>query len=157
MYKKFNILCIFLSILLSILYFSFAFAGKEINITADKMEVLESEGLVVFTGHVKAIKKDLKVWANKLYVYYNKNKGQRNIYKIIALGQVIIKKQGWKGYCDKAVYFKDQNKLVLEGNPKVWYKNDLVEGDIITVYFNEDRSEVLAKGEGRVKVYLHEE
>jgi len=146
-------------ILVLFLLFSFVFCSEasEINITSDKMEVFESEGLVVFTGKVFGVKKDLKVWCDKMYVYYvTTPEGKKEINKIVALGKVIIEKGKWKAYAGKAVYFKNQEKLVLEETPKVWHDKNLVEGDIVIIYFNEDRSEILAKDQGRVraKVYL---
>lgn len=128
---------------------------SEINITADKMEVIESEGVAVFTGKVQAKRKDLEVFCDKMYVYYTAQNEKRNISRIIALGKVIINKGKWKAYSGKATYFKDQEKLVLEDNPKVWHDKNLVEGDIIIVYFNEDRSEVLSKYEGRVRATIY--
>ncbi len=136
-----------------------AFA-KEINIDADKMEIFEDEGLAVFTGKVYAQTKDMKLWADKLYVYYlrgNNTKGEskREIQRVVALGKVKIEKNKWKAVCGKATYYRDQEKLYLEEDPKVWHDENLVEGDIIIVYFNEDRSEVLSKDGGRVRVKFY--
>ncbi len=132
-----------------------ALAASELNITSDKMEVFESEGLAVFTGNVVAKKGDLKIWCDKMYVYYKNEGGKKVVNKIIALGRVIIEKGEWKAYADKAVYFKKQEKLVLEDNPKVWRDKNLIEGDTIIIYFNEDKSEILAKEQGRVRVMIH--
>lgn len=130
--------------------------ASEINITSDKMEVFESEGLVVFTGKVFGTRDDFKVWCDKMYVYYTTtSEGKRKISKIIALGRVIIEKGKWKAYAGKAVYFRNQEKLVLEETPKVWYEKNLVEGDIVIIYFNEDKSEVLAKDQGRVRARVY--
>ncbi len=134
----------------------YAFSQK-IKVLSDKMEVFENQGLIVFTGHVKAVKGDLTVWADKLYVYYKVENGKRNVKKLVALGNVVIKKDGWRSYSGKAVYFKPEEKLVLEEEPKVWHGKDLIEGDVVIVYFKEGRSEVLARGEGRVKVDVYSE
>ncbi len=131
--------------------------GQKIKVLSDKMEVFENQGLIVFTGHVKAVKGDLKVWANKLYVYYKIENGKRNVKKMVALGNVVIKKDGWRSYSGKATYFKPEERLILEEEPKVWHGKDLVEGDVVVVYFKEGRSEVLARGEGRVKVNVYTE
>ncbi|MCS7278493.1 MAG: hypothetical protein NZ530_00340 [Thermodesulfobacteriaceae bacterium] len=145
----FNIFNIFIFIFS---FYSLLLAASEIKVDADKMEVLESEGLVVFTGNVEATRKDLKVWTEKLYIYYNNSKeDKKTVTKLVALGRVRIQKGKWQAYAGKAVYFRDQDFLVLEEEPKVWYENHLVEGDVIKVYFKEDRSEVLAKKGGRVR------
>uniref|UniRef100_A0A7C4JRJ8 Lipopolysaccharide transport periplasmic protein LptA n=1 Tax=Thermodesulfobacterium geofontis TaxID=1295609 RepID=A0A7C4JRJ8_9BACT len=130
--------------------------SSEIDITSDKMQVFESEGVVVFTGKVFGVKGDLKVWCDQMYVYYTTTQqGKKEVSKVIALGKVIIEKGKWKAYAGKAVYFRNQEKLVLEETPKVWHDKNLVEGDIIVIYFNEDKSEVLAKDQGRVRARVY--
>lgn len=148
------------ALIFKIVFLTFCFMIKnafcsEVNITSDKMEVIESEGIAVFTGKVHAKRKDLEVFCDKMYVYYITQNGKKNITRIIALGKVIINKGKWKAYSGKATYFKDQEKLVLEDNPKVWHEKNLVEGDVVIIYFNEDRSEVLSRYEGRVRATIY--
>jgi len=146
------------------LYFFFLLIGlgfaKEINIQANKMEVYEDDGIAYFKGKVYAEAKGLRVWCDTLYVYYTKgNKGQgkeKEIERVLALGGVKIEKGEWKAVAGKATYFKFQEKLVLEENPKVWQGKNFVEGDIIIIYFNEDRSEVISKEGGRVRLKIYE-
>ena len=139
-----------------IFIFIYSLNASEINITANKMEVFESEGVVMFTGKVFGVREDFKVWCDRMYVYYiTTQEGKKKINKIIALGRVIIEKGKWKAYAGKAVYFKNQEKLVLEETPKVWHDKNLVEGDIVIIYFNEDKSEVLAKNQGRVRASVY--
>ncbi len=149
--KKDRLLPLWVAFLV-LLFFALANSG-DINITADKMEVLEDEGIAIFTGKVYAEEKDLKLWCDKLYVYYTKTEKGREIQKGVAVGKVRIEKGKWKASAGKASYFKPEEKLILEDQPKVWYENHLVEGDIVIVYFNEDRSEVLSKG-GRVRAVI---
>ena len=147
---------LFLICLILIFIFIYPLNASEINITANKMEVFESEGVVMFTGKVFGDKEDFKVWCDRMYVYYiTTQEGKKKINKIIALGRVIIEKGKWKAYAGKAVYFKNQEKLVLEETPKVWHDKNLVEGDIVIIYFNEDKSEVLAKNQGRVRASVY--
>jgi len=139
-----------------IFIFIYPLKASEINITANKMEVFESEGIVMFTGKVFGVREDFKVWCDRMYVYYTTTQeGKKKISKIIALGRVIIEKGKWKAYAGKAVYFKNQEKLVLEETPKVWHGKNLVEGDVVIIYFNEDKSEVLAKNQGRVRASVY--
>ncbi|MEM3560933.1 MAG: LptA/OstA family protein [Nitrososphaerota archaeon] len=142
-------------IILNFFYISVGITSQ-IDISADKMEVFDSEGLVVFTGKVFGIKENFKIWCDKMYVYYGiSSGGERQINKIIALGKVIMEKGKWKAYAGKAVYFRDQEKLILEETPKVWHDKNLIEGDIIIIYFKEDRSEILAKDQGRVRATVY--
>jgi len=149
---KKNILLSLLIAFSGLLFFDIAFSG-DINITSDKMEVLEDEGIAIFTGMVYAEEKDLKLWADKLYIYYTKSEKGRELQKGVAIGKVRIEKGKWKASAGKATYFKPEETLILEDQPKVWYENHLVEGDVVIVYFNEERSEVLSKG-GRVRAVI---
>lgn len=155
---RFFILTTVLSIVVFLLFFYFSGFCGEMNISAQKMEILENEGIVAFSGNVYAVKDDLKLWCDKLYIYYSQNSTSKNreIKKLVAIGRVIIEKGEWKAYAGKAVYFKDTETLVLEDSPKVWKGKTLIEGDIVKIYFNEERSEVISKGEGRVRVNLYE-
>ncbi|MCS7199033.1 MAG: lipopolysaccharide transport periplasmic protein LptA [Caldimicrobium sp.] len=132
------------------------FSSKEINITSDKMEVYEDSGVAVFTGKVYAQTRDIRLWADKLYVYYVRRETKRDIQRLIALGRVKIEKNKWTAVAGKATYFRDQERLVLEDMPKVWHEDNLVEGDLIVIYFNEDRSEVFSREGGRVRVRIYE-
>lgn len=128
-----------------------------IDIRSDKMEVLEDEKIVVFTGHVEAKKGDLRLWSNRLYVYYEIDKGRREVKKLIALGEVRIEKGNWRALSGKAVYFKDEDRLVLEDHPRVWHGKDEVRGAVVIIYFKENRSEVLSSGDKRVEAYVYTE
>ncbi|MCC6026580.1 MAG: hypothetical protein LM575_06385, partial [Caldimicrobium sp.] len=103
--KKDPLLLPLLIAFFALLSFTLAISG-DINITADKMEVLEDEGIVIFTGKVYAEEKDLKLWADRLYVYYAKNDKGRELQRGVAIGKVRIEKGKWKASAGKATYFK---------------------------------------------------
>lgn len=149
-------LIFFIFTLIAILFFPRDLFGREIEINADRMEVFEDEGLAVFTGKVFAKSRDLRLWTEKLYIYYTRGEKRREIQKLIALGGVRIERDKWRSVAGKATYFRDQEKLVLEDSPKVWYEDNLVEGDLIVVYFKEERSEVFSKEGGRVRLKIYE-
>uniref|UniRef100_A0A832GMU3 Lipopolysaccharide transport periplasmic protein LptA n=1 Tax=Caldimicrobium thiodismutans TaxID=1653476 RepID=A0A832GMU3_9BACT len=153
--RIFSNLLIFLAIYILLANFDRVFGAREIDINADKMEVYEDEGVAVFTGKVFAQSKDLKLWADKLYLYYIKGEKKRDIQRVIALGRVKMEREKWRAVAGKATYFRDQEKLILEETPKVWHEDNFVEGDLIIIYFNEDRSEVLSKEGGRVRVKIY--
>ncbi len=128
-----------------------------IDIRSERMEVLEDEKIAVFTGKVEARKGDLKLWADRLYVYYEVVDGRREVKKLIALGKVRIEKGAWRSLSGKAVYFKDQDRLVLEDHPRVWHGKDEVRGAVVIIYFRENRSEVLSGGGRPVEAYVYTE
>ncbi len=127
--------------LLSPFNLSGAWAKKApLTIKSDRMEVIEKQNIVVFSGHVVAKKKDLTIYADRLIVYYTPKGKKREIKKIVALGHVKIKRGEWLAHAGKAVYFKEQERIVLEDNPQVWQGENTIRGDRIIYYLNENRS-----------------
>lgn len=66
----------------------------------------------------------------------------RSVSRIEAMGHVKIEKENGKATCQKAVYFSDNEKLILTGDPVAWEKGTRVSGQQITMYLAEDRSVV---------------
>ena len=66
----------------------------------------------------------------------------RSVSRIEATGHVKIEKDNGNATCQKAVYFNDEEKIVLTGDPVAWEKGTRVSGKQITMYLAEDRSVV---------------
>ena len=66
----------------------------------------------------------------------------RSVSRIDAMGHVKIEKDNGKATCEKAVYFSDDEKIVLTGDPVAWEKGTRVSGKQITMFLAEDRSVV---------------
>jgi lipopolysaccharide export system protein LptA len=66
----------------------------------------------------------------------------RSVSRIDAMGHVKIEKDNGKATCEKAVYFSDDEKIILTGDPVAWEKGTRVSGKQITMYLAEDRSVV---------------
>ncbi len=74
----------------------------------------------------------------------------RSIDRAEATGHVKIKQENSNATCQKAVYFRDEEKIILTGNPVVWEKGTRVSGRQITIYVNEERSVV--EGDTHVRI-----
>ncbi len=66
----------------------------------------------------------------------------RAVKTIEATGRVRIEKEGGSATCQKAVYFQDEEKIVMTGDPVAWQKGARVAGKQITMFLAEDRSVV---------------
>jgi lipopolysaccharide export system protein LptA len=66
----------------------------------------------------------------------------RAVKTIEATGRVRIEKEGGSATCQKAVYFQEEEKIVMTGNPVAWQKGTRVAGKQITMFLAEDRSVV---------------
>ena len=77
----------------------------------------------------------------------------RSVSRIEATGHVKIERENANATCEKAVYFKDDEKIVLTGDPVAWEKGARVSGKQITMYLAENRSVV----EGGPHVLIEDE
>ncbi|MBS0168807.1 MAG: hypothetical protein JSR62_00515 [Nitrospira sp.] len=73
---------------------------------------------------------------------------ERSIRMVEATGRVKIEKEDGHATCQKAVYFEDQKKIVLTGDPVAWQKGTRVSGKQIIMFLDEDRS--IVEGDSRV-------
>ncbi len=78
----------------------------------------------------------------------------RSIRMVEATGRVKIVKADGRATCQKAVYYEDQKKIILTGDPVAWQKGTRVSGKRIIMFLDEDRSvvegdsQVVIEGEG---------
>ena len=126
--------------------------SQPITITSNNMEARKKENLVIFTGDVKAEQKDYTLYAKELYVYYADGK---EIKEMIAIENVRIVQLNKVATGEKAVYTRENRTVVLTGNPQVEEDCDIVKGDKITIFLDEDKSLVEGSGDKRVKAVVH--
>ncbi len=137
------------------------------TITAQKMTVRNQDSKAIFEGAVVLIKGSLVVHSDRMVVSFRpaetggKEKSEdtraepsgqkreaipsvsnRSVSMIEATGRVKIEKDGGRATCQKAVYYQDEGKIVLTGDPVAWQKGTRVSGKRITMFLAEDRSVV---------------
>lgn len=77
----------------------------------------------------------------------------RSVNRVEAMGspnQVTIKYENGHAVCQKAVYFSEEEKIVLTGGPVAWEKGTRVSGQRITIFLAEERSVV--EGDSHVHI-----
>lgn len=77
----------------------------------------------------------------------------RSVSRVEATGsvnQVKIEYENGNATCQKAVYFSDEEKIVLTGDPIAWEKGTRVSGKRITIFLAEERSVV--EGSSHVRI-----
>ncbi|MFQ5329405.1 MAG: lipopolysaccharide transport periplasmic protein LptA [Thermodesulfobacteriota bacterium] len=123
------------------------------RITADRMDAVRGDNMVIFTGSVVVSQKDFTLHSNKLTAYYTP--GGREIREIVAVGEVRIIQPDREATSGKAVYMRGERVLILTENPVVKQGNDRVSGVKITFYLDEDRSIVEGDEQKRVNAVFH--
>jgi lipopolysaccharide export system protein LptA len=134
-----------------------------IVIKSQSLEVDNEKRIVVFSGQVDATREDMRINCEKMIIYYidqsaNKESGKTDVRidKIVATGKVKISRpDGGLAMSEKAVYYENDEKVVLTGRPVVKQGNDFVEGSRITLYLKEKRSTVEGSEKEKVRAVLH--
>ena len=81
------------------------------------LEIDYDKGIAVFHKDVVAEDKQGKLFSDKLTVYFDQ-KGKKLI-KMVAQGNVRIRRGDNVTFADKATYFGDNKKIILEGRPRL--------------------------------------
>ena len=127
--------------------------GQPIDITSDRVETYSKENLIIFKGNVMARQKDIVIYSDSLEAMVIE--GGKGIERVIAGGNVKIQQGIRVANCQKAVFYNIDQKLVLTGDPKVWEGENMVSGDEIVFYIEQNRIEVNRglSGRGKAKIY----
>ncbi|MEY4704260.1 MAG: hypothetical protein RL042_456 [Nitrospirota bacterium] len=149
------------------------------TITSKKMTVKNQDNQAVFEGAVVLTRGALVVHSDRMVVMFRgqdisasddlKGRGagkglapskgsaaaapavsNRSVNQIEATGRVKIKKDSGSATCEKAIYYQDDDKIVLTGDPVAWDKGTRVSGRQITMFLAEDRSVV--EGDSHVRI-----
>ena len=123
-----------------------------IEITADRLEVVQPDKVATFTGKVDAVQGDLVLSADRLKVYYNGNQqgatpapaGGGSIRRIEAEGNVFLSSPRQTAQGKTGVYDVASNQLTLDGSVVLTQGDDVIRGDRLEVDLNTGQSRVLA-------------
>ena len=137
------------------------------TITSKTMIANNKAGTVIFQGDVHLTQADLDVQSDEMIVRFTTDEssqpaagtqasdqgGKRKISVIEAKGNVVIVKGEGKATCGHAIYYKDEERIVLTESPIAWQAGTRVSGPKMTMYLKEDRSVV----EGGTNVLIEEQ
>lgn len=121
-----------------------------IIVKSNTFEIDNNKKTVTFSGDIDAKRDDFTINCQKMILFYLNEAGEKGsnevstrIGKIFASGKVrITRSDGSVASSEEAVYYRDDEKLVLTGGPLIRRGDDFVEGTIITLYLKENRSVV---------------
>jgi len=145
-----------------------------LHITALRLEADQEKRLITFSGQVKAQYGDSILYAEQLRVYYEASEpktaaapgqpvdkspladlGGEKINRIEAEGQVRFVQEDKVAVGQKAIYYRDQEKVVLLGNPQVWRGENNLKGETITLFLKDNRVVVESSPHKRVEAHLY--
>ena len=135
----------------SILFINVANA-EQIKIISDKLEIIRSENISIFSGNVYAIEGNLEIWSEKLIVTSNKDESE--VKEINANGDVKIVREELSINGDKARYDPIQNKLFVFGRVEVLQNQSIILCDKIIVDLENSSSIMSSDSNKRVKALI---
>ena len=129
------------------------------DVTAMRMNYDAGKQQVVFEGGVKVVRPDFELDADRLVIYLKDNPKAATdaaeeqdplagmsggeVDKLVAIGNVQMRKDGRTGDCGQATYHVDRELLVMEQNPVLHDGENNIRGQVINFYVAENRSEVI--------------
>jgi lipopolysaccharide export system protein LptA len=125
-----------------------------VTVDADHMEAFRKESLVIFSGSVVARQNDSVQYADRMEVYLDE-KGER-VVRTVSTGNIrIITSDCRTGTARRAEYYDDDQRVELIGSARVWEDDNVISGERITIFVNEDRSIVHGGKQERVKAVFY--
>jgi lipopolysaccharide export system protein LptA len=132
--------------------FGFTASRAPIDITSDTVEGDQKQNRVTFQGNVIAKQEDMTLYANTLVVIYDPD--TKKLKEIIAIGNVKVVQLDRRATGQKATFDQDKNKVILDGDAVVREGANVIRGERITFYVEEERSVVEPGKGGRVSTSI---
>ena len=132
--------------------FGFTASRAPIDITSDTVEADQKTNKVTFKGNVVAKQEDTTLYANTLTITYDPN--TKKLKEIIAVGNVKVVQLDRRATGQKATFDQDKNKVVLDGDAVVREGTNVIRGERIIFYVDEERSVVEGGKGGRVSTSI---
>lgn len=150
-----------------------------LHITASRLEADQKNGVIVFSGQVKAQHGDAILYADQLEVYFQSSPsastappaaaapkekagpsplgdlGGEKITRIVARGQVRFVQEDRVATGQEAVYYKDREEVVLVGNPQLWRAENTLKGEKIIFNLRDNKVLVESSPQKRVEAHLY--
>ncbi len=129
-----------------------------IEITADTLEVRQSDNLAIFRGDVDAIQGEMLLKADMLVVHYRENSESPDapgISQIDAEGNVFVSSPNETAQGKRGVYDVDNKKIWLSGNVILTQGENIIEGEELELDLVSGKSKVMSaasEGGGKKRV-----
>ncbi len=126
--------------------------NQPIEITSQRLEVLQQQRQSIFSGDVVAQQGDMTLRAETLIAFFQKDQNQ--IERLEATGNVRVIQLDRMATAEKATFYQLEEVLTLSGQAEVKQGENSIFGDEITLFLKENRSLVESSTHGRVKAVI---
>ena len=138
-------------IFLILLYSTSSFANK-IKIVSDKLEIVRSKNVSIFSGKVYALEDNMKIWSDELIL--TSSKDEKTIKRINAKNNVKILREELYIIGDEAVYDPLKNELTVIGEVKVSENDNIILCDEIIIDLENSSSIMKSESARRVEAII---
>ena len=128
--KKNYILFLFFLLQLNL----FANEKKPIEIIADSMEWNKQDGQAIAIGNAKAVQDQTTIKADKIIAVLSEDNSQQ-ITKLEAIGKVTFLKDRQLATGNKAIYFLNQDKVIITGSVELKRDGNILKGEKLIIDF----------------------
>ena len=131
-----------------------ACAQAAYTVDAGKLDYLEKDNKLVYSGDVIATQGQTKIKGSTMTIYLDKsgaNGSERQMRRIEMKGPVTVLQNGKIGIGDQGLYDKAENKWYLLGNVTLTEGTDVTQGDKLIYDLGNSTALVDAGKQGRVK------
>jgi lipopolysaccharide export system protein LptA len=129
-------------------------SGTPIDISADQLEIVQSENKAIFTGHVVAVQGDIRLTSEKMTVHYKQQQnnakakkgsgiaGQNSIEKIEVEQNVFLATPTETASGTSGVYDVENHNIVLNNEVVLTKDKNTLKGDHLVYDFNTGKSTI---------------
>ncbi len=145
-------------------------ASKPISLAADRLDVDNKIKVARFIGNVVAVQDDVRLNADMVSVFYEREESDRSadpgaglsaltggggeIRSLVASGHVIMIQENRRATCEQIVFDQEKGTVTLTGKPRFFSGTDVLEGEKIVIFVQEERVEVIGAPNRRVRAMV---
>ncbi len=124
-----------------------------IRISSERLNVNRDSNISVFTGNVYAEDNKIKLWSDKISMFYDETK--KSVNEIVAEGNVKIIVNEVTAYGNFSKYRVAHEELLLKGNVVVIEKDNKIESDQLVLDLINSTSIMTADTNSRVTAQIN--
>ncbi len=125
--------------------------SDNIDVSSEKLNVYRDDNIAVFSGNVYAEDETIKLWSDKISMFYDETKN--SVYEIVAENNVKIIINGVTAYGNFSKYQVVNEELLLEGNVIVIEKDNKIQSDHLILDLANSTSIMTSKSNSRVTAF----
>ncbi len=105
-------------------------------ITSERLTFDQTHQYALFEENVEVVDASMRMTADRLTVFFDEN---NQAEMIEAVGNVVMEQEDTTAWARKATYRVEEGTIFLEGSPRIQRGRDMLEGDTITFWREDNR------------------